>query len=101
MIDLEGSFGPEAVCRAAGISRDIFNSWLARKYVAVRSRGAGRARQFTFEQVVRIAVMSELAWKFAIRVASAAQWSDKVRLPIADDGDFLFVADQGIATVLH
>jgi hypothetical protein len=101
MIELAGMFGPEAACRATGLSRDVFTSWLTRKYVDVRSRGVGRARRFTFEQVVRVAVTSELANKFSIRVAAAAQWSDKVRLPIADDGDFLLVKDQIDAIVVH
>jgi hypothetical protein len=101
MIELEGMFEPEAVLRAAGISRNVFNSWLARRHLDVRSRGAGRVRKFTFDQVVRIAVTNELTRKFWIRIQSASYWTDQVRLPIADAGDFLLVADLSTAIAVH
>jgi hypothetical protein len=95
------TFSPDEAARVAGVDRATFHSWLARKYIRVESRGQGRARKLTFEQVIQIAVASELNHNLGVSIAAAAEMAAVVKLPIADRGDFLVAGNISHSIVVH
>lgn len=86
------TYGPAAVAAAAGVARGLFQSWLARHYVRVTSRGAGRSREFSFEDAVMIAAIAALD-RSGVAVGTAADQLHQLR------GEFGLAVSEALANV--
>lgn len=66
------------VAEAIGVPRPALHAWLLRGHVVVPSEGQGRARRFSFDAVVELAMIAELT-RLGMTISAAAATLDAVR----------------------
>jgi DNA-binding transcriptional MerR regulator len=59
------------------MTHGLFNAWVAKGYVEAESRGAGRAREFDFDEVIWIAALAALVRR-GVAISQAKAMLDSV-----------------------
>ncbi len=75
-------YGPDEAAAAAGIGRATLHSWMARKALGPAAPGRGKARAFSYTEVVRLAVVVRLV-RLGVTIGYAAPAAEQIEGDLA------------------
>jgi hypothetical protein len=83
-LDADRTYSSAQVCRAAGLPRPTFDTWLLRRFLPLPpGPGTGRERQYSLLDAVRIAVAAELT-RQGIAIGIAGRRCALIQQPFAE-----------------
>ena len=100
------TWGPNEVYWAAGVTRGVAHSWVARKLVPLGpAPGMGKERRFSYEEVVLFGIVTELT-RLGVGIGEAAQAAEALTLDerfraraLREDGWFIVIQNPSTAPV--